>query len=273
MFVSPSVRPSATLEGLPAVAGGGGEGLRLAAAAGALQQYRRVDDESKLAHKFHPAGFEFYRNLHKFHNLNNNNNHSSKNNNNNDSPPSDKASAAAAAAAAAAMILQQHHRIGGLLAGRRPSCDITAIAPNAASATAVADQQPLDLSSLSVPKFNGGSGRAHPYFSHHHHQQRAVQQSSVKAATSSPSPPNRPHTVHAAVGSSSDDEDDDDDDEDDDDVVEGDMNSIGGRRSREDVLQLSSPPLSATNENGKSRFGLYRRNGVYNYATITLAII
>lgn len=212
----------------------GGEGLRLAAATGA--QYRRVDDESKIHPefhpKFHPTGFEFYRNLHKFHNLNNNNNHSSKNNNNNDSPPSDKA----AVAAAAAMILQQHHRIGGLLAGRRPSCDITATA-------GAGDQQPLDLSSLSVPKYNVNGGRSHPYFSHQHHHQRTAsghQQSSGK--TSSPPPPTRPLAVHAAIGSSSDDEDDDDDDEGEEDSV--DRKSLHGD---------SSPPLQplASNENGK----------------------
>lgn len=231
-FIVPSslafrVRSFTTLEGLPAVAGG--EGLRLAAATGA--QYRRVDDEPKLTHKFHPAGFEFYRNLHKFHNLNNNNNHSSKNNNNNDSPPSDKATAAAAAAAA--MILQQHHRIGGLLASRRPSCDITA----AAAAAAAVDQQPLDLSSLSVPKYNNG-GRAHPYFSHLHHRATVGhQQSSAKTVSTA-----RPHAVHAAVGSSSDDEDDDDEDEDD--------CSIGGRRSHGED-STPPPPLVTPNENGK----------------------
>lgn len=234
--VRPCYRPSVKLEGLPAVAGG--EGLRLAAATGA--QYRRVDDESKLAHKFHPAGFEFYRNLHKFHNLNNNNNHSSKNNNNNDSPPSDKA--AAAAAAAAAMILQQHHRIGGLLAGRRPSsCDVTA------AAAAAADQQPLDLSSLSVPKYNNG-GRAHPYFTHHHHSRVAAgHQQSTKSTVSSPPPPQvLMRSVHTAVGSSSEDDEDEDDDDDEDDE----RGSIGGRRSRGD--QSSPIPPPTPNENGKS---------------------
>lgn len=236
-FVRISVRPSVKLEGLPAVAGG--EGLRLATATGA--QYRRVEDEQKLAHKFHPAGFEFYRNLHKFHNLNNNNNHSSKNNNNNDSPPSDKA--AAAAATAAAMILQQHHRIGGLLAGRRSSsCDLTT---TAAAATAAADQQPLDLSSLSVPKYNNG-GRAHPYFGHHHslqHSPRVAaghQQSSCAKSTvsSPPPPPALLRAVHAAVGSSSDDEDEDEDDEEEDE--HGSIGSITPNENGKHILHFCS---------------------------------
>ncbi|XP_025196313.1 POU domain protein 2-like isoform X2 [Melanaphis sacchari] len=144
------------------------------------------------------------------------------------------------------MILQQHHRIGGLLAGRRPSsCDASV------AAAAATDQQPLDLSSLSVPKYNNG-GRAHPYFAHHHHNNHhhgrvaaGHQQSSAKSAVSSPPPPPAlMRAVHAAVGSSSDDDDEDDDDEDEDDE----RGSIGGRRSRGD--QSSPLPPPTPNENG-----------------------
>ncbi|XP_050535183.1 POU domain protein 2-like isoform X2 [Daktulosphaira vitifoliae] len=122
------------------------------------------------------------------------------------------------------MILQQHHRIGSLF-GRRPSsCD-------ASSATA-ADSQPLDLSSLSVPKYNNGS-RVHPYFSPSPHRSSGYHQPATKSVSSSSSPPlmlqvGSGTMGHSGMGVGSSSEEDDD--EDDDDSV--------SRRSGQD-----SPPL------------------------------